>query len=31
VAQVAGAPVTTRGSDPAFANVDSVLECVGGW
>jgi type IV pilus assembly protein PilA len=31
VAQVAGAPVTTRGSDAAFANVDTVAECVGGW
>jgi type IV pilus assembly protein PilA len=31
LAQVAGAPVTSRGSDPLFANVDTVGECVGGW
>jgi type IV pilus assembly protein PilA len=31
IAQQAGAPVTTRGSDPIFANVDTVAECTGGW
>jgi type IV pilus assembly protein PilA len=31
VAQQSGSPVTTRGSDPVFVNVDTVLECVGGW
>lgn len=31
VAQVAGAPVTSRGSAAAFVDVDTVAECVGGW
>jgi type IV pilus assembly protein PilA len=31
VAQLAGAPATSRGSGAAFADVDTVAECVGGW
>lgn len=31
IAQQALAPVTTRGSDPVFGNIDTVPECTGGW
>lgn len=31
VAQVAGAPVTSRGSGAAFGDVDTVAKCVQGW
>lgn len=31
IAQVAGSPVTLRGGDAAFANVDTVAECNQGW
>lgn len=31
VAQVAGSPLTQRGGDAAFGNVDTVAECTGGW
>jgi type IV pilus assembly protein PilA len=31
VSQVAGSPVTERGGDAAFAGVDTVAECTGGW
>ncbi|MGH2573987.1 MAG: type IV pilin protein [Actinomycetota bacterium] len=31
IAQQAGAPVTTRGSDSVFGNIDTVPECTGGW
>jgi type IV pilus assembly protein PilA len=31
IAQQSGAPATTRGSGAAFADVDTTLECVGGW
>ena len=31
VAQVANSPVTQRGGDPVFANVDTVAECIQGW
>jgi len=31
LAQVAGSPVTIRGGDANFANVDTVAECNQGW
>lgn len=31
IAQVAGSPVTIKGGDPSFANVDTVAECDQGW
>jgi type IV pilus assembly protein PilA len=31
LAQVATSPATNRGKGTAFANVDTVLECTGGW
>ncbi len=31
IGQVAGSPVTTKGGDPSFANVDTVAECNQGW
>jgi hypothetical protein len=31
LAQVAGSPLTQRGGDALFANVDTVGECTGGW
>jgi type IV pilus assembly protein PilA len=31
VAQQAGSPLTTRGANAVFANIDTVAECTGGW
>jgi type IV pilus assembly protein PilA len=31
VAQQAGSPLTTRGSDTVFANIDTVATCTNGW
>jgi type IV pilus assembly protein PilA len=31
IAQQASSPLTTRGKDPVFANIDTVAECTGGW
>ncbi len=31
VAQIAASPATLRGSAPVFADIDTVIECTGGW
>ncbi len=31
LSQEAGSPVTERGKDAVFANIDTVTECTGGW